>query len=99
MRPETGLTPHGTSAAARRHYRHGEKPCEPCRAAANADKVERTGGDPYAQMEPEARGAVRNGIPAVPYEYRARTYTWAEANLRRAEQIYGKPPELDFEAG
>ena len=38
-------------------------------------------------MEPEARGAVRNGIPAVPYEYRARTYTWAEANLRRAEQI------------
>jgi hypothetical protein len=30
-RPQT--QPHGTVAAARRHYRHGERPCEPCRQA------------------------------------------------------------------
>jgi len=27
--------PHGTPAAYRRHYRHGEKPCEACRQAEN----------------------------------------------------------------
>lgn len=28
--------PHGTWQAAARHYKHGEKPCEPCRIAYNA---------------------------------------------------------------
>lgn len=29
----TGTEPCGTLAACRRHYRHGEKPCEACKAA------------------------------------------------------------------
>ena len=28
--PRAGLRPHGTIAAYRRHYRHGEKVCEAC---------------------------------------------------------------------
>ena len=52
------------------------------------------------QNEPEARGAIRNGVPVVPYRYQARRYSWAEANIRRAEAIYGTPEaEPDFEAG
>lgn len=35
------LAPHGTAAAYRRHYKHGEKPCEPCRVAGNIDRAER----------------------------------------------------------
>ena len=35
------IRPHGTEARARRHYRTGEKPCEPCRLAANAAHVYR----------------------------------------------------------
>lgn len=34
-------TPHGTATRARHHYRNGEKPCEPCRLAINADTVRR----------------------------------------------------------
>jgi hypothetical protein len=30
---ELDVRPHGTVAAARRHYRHGETPCESCRQA------------------------------------------------------------------
>jgi hypothetical protein len=30
---ELDTRPHGTRSAARRHYRHGEQPCEPCRQA------------------------------------------------------------------
>jgi len=30
---ELDLQPHGTRSAYRRHYRHGEKPCESCRQA------------------------------------------------------------------
>ncbi len=30
-------TQHGTSAMYRKHYRNGEKPCEPCRVAYNRD--------------------------------------------------------------
>ena len=95
---DSELAPHGTPAAARRHYRRGEKPCEPCRGAANRDR--RPDSDPWAQNEPEVRGAIRNGVPVTPYEYRARSYSWAEANIRRAEAIYGRPePDRDWEAG
>lgn len=34
--------PHGTAAAARRHYNNDEKPCEPCRAEANRVRRERS---------------------------------------------------------
>lgn len=30
---ELDTRPHGTLAAYRRHYRHGERPCEPCTQA------------------------------------------------------------------
>jgi len=36
--PDWRRQPHGTPAAARRHYRLGEKPCGPCLAAARAYK-------------------------------------------------------------
>ena len=35
------IRPHGTEARARRHYRAREKPCEPCRLAANRAHVYR----------------------------------------------------------
>lgn len=35
------IRPHGTEARARRHYRGGEQPCEPCRLAANAAHIYR----------------------------------------------------------
>lgn len=36
--PRQRLAPHGTTAAYKRHLRHGDKPCPPCRAANTADK-------------------------------------------------------------
>ena len=33
-RPKPDVFHHGTAAGARRHYRRGERPCEPCRKAA-----------------------------------------------------------------
>jgi hypothetical protein len=42
--PDWQLRPHGTAAAARRHYRRGERPCESCRqyeARRNAGRRER----------------------------------------------------------
>jgi hypothetical protein len=41
LRHRTGtapLAPHGTPAAFKRHLRHGEKPCPPCREANTRDK-------------------------------------------------------------
>jgi hypothetical protein len=43
--PDWQLTPHGTLAAYRRHYRRGTQPCEACKQAKsryNADRVRRT---------------------------------------------------------
>jgi hypothetical protein len=39
------LSPHGTLAAARRHYRDGEKPCRACKQAEQRDWAER--GETY----------------------------------------------------
>ena len=36
-----GYRPHGTLAAVRRHYRHGERPCRACRQAQAADNARR----------------------------------------------------------
>ena len=38
-RPPGEIAPCGTATAAKRHYANGERPCEPCRLAANADKA------------------------------------------------------------
>ena len=48
------LKPHGTTAAARRHYRRGEKPCEACRqtmALAAAEFRERNPGYYDAKLQ------------------------------------------------
>jgi hypothetical protein len=92
--------PHGTASAARRHWRHGEKPCEPCRVASNRVHAERNGGgDPYARaIVPEPQAAPRNALPIVAYQWHARSYPWADRNLRRAEALYGAP-EPDDGAG
>ena len=36
------VRPHGTEAGARRHWRAGERPCEPCRLASNAAHIYRS---------------------------------------------------------
>jgi hypothetical protein len=82
---------HGTPSGARTHYRRGEKPCEACRSAANL--AGRRGRDPYESTAPEQRGAARNGLPIVAYEYRARRYPWAVLALRRAEAACGRPDD------
>ena len=88
--------PHGTAAAARQHWRQGEKPCEPCRVAANLDHAQRRGGgDPYATAQPETRAAVRNGVPVVPYVYGRSSYSWAVEAIRRAEAVHGAPEKDD----
>jgi hypothetical protein len=93
MRGPRPTAPHGTPAAARRHWRHGEKPCEPCRVAANRYRAVREGrpDDPYEELQPAPRAAIRNALPIVPYVYQARQYTWA------AEQkaAYGAPEKDD----
>lgn len=45
------VKPHGTPAAYRRHYRHGEKPCQRCADAANRARRER--------YQPRAAPAIR----------------------------------------
>lgn len=46
--PEWRLRPHGTPAAARRHYRHGTTPCEPCLQAMRRAEQDRRGGSDSA---------------------------------------------------
>jgi len=49
------LKPCGTMAAARRHWRHGEELCEPCREAELEYQRGRTGAKPF---RPAACGTV-----------------------------------------
>ncbi len=86
-----GQAPHGTPAAARRHWRHGEKPCEPCRLAENR---RRTSPGALRVMAEDPR-PVRNNIPEVPYQWRARTYPWAQRALAAAEAEYGQPEDYE----
>jgi hypothetical protein len=70
------MTPCGTPAAARRHYRRGEKPCPPCAAAARTAQAVRNGSDPWRpgpDETPDYR-PVRNGIPVRLYVYRGLGY-------------------------
>ena len=46
---------HGTEARARRHWRAGEKPCEPCRLASNAAHIYRSAVRALAAGPEEAR--------------------------------------------
>jgi len=86
-----GTAPHGTTAKARWHWRHGEKPCEPCRLAENRRRT-----SPGAlRLMVEDHRPVRNGIPDRPYQWRARTYPWAQAVIARAEAEYGQPEDYE----
>jgi hypothetical protein len=90
MRGPRALAPHGSKAAARRHYRNGEKPCDACSAASRADS------DPYARTtkhDPQSAG--RNGLPVMPYQYGAERPSWALQAIRRAEAVYGAPEKDD----
>ena len=83
------LKPCGTTAAYRRHIRHGEKPCDDCRRAAVQRESERMRS--LRQRVPfkltEGRG------PIVPYRYRENSYPWAKRVLRNSEAKYGRPDE------
>ena len=57
-----GYAPHGTAAAARRHYRHGETPCGPCRQAdarRSQDRGRRKREQQPAELARAAPGAGR----------------------------------------
>jgi hypothetical protein len=41
LMPREATQPHGTLAAARRHYRHGEKLCLDCKQAEKRDSQDR----------------------------------------------------------
>jgi hypothetical protein len=82
------LQPCGTLAAARRHYRHGEKPCPACLAANARAKA---GGSGQALTATPDYGGRRNGLPLVPYRYQARRYPWAQRVLATAEARFGTP--------
>ena len=62
----------GTPAAARRHYRRGDKPlidyCQTCAQAARLHWAERQ-GTAAGNLSPDRR-EIRNGLPFVPYVYR-----------------------------
>ena len=79
LKSERELAPCGTPAAARRHWRRGEKPCDACRLASRRYTAEQHGSDPWAfqrhgRAEPDRR-EIRNGLPEfVPYVYRGLGY-------------------------
>ena len=82
------LKPCGTPPAHRRHYRRGELPCVSCRAA----DARRKPGSRGAGAQPAADdGPARNGLPVVPYAYKARTYPWAQRALAAAIARHGTP--------
>ena len=89
------LAPCGTASAARRHYRHKEPLDAACIEANRADVARRAGRDPatIGSASPHL-SAVRNGLPIVAYDYRARRYPWAERVLAAADAAYGSPEEM-----
>lgn len=93
--PPDKLAPCGTAAGARRHYRRGEKPCPTCAQASRRDRNERTGYGPgRGDFDPRP---IRNGMPEMPYAWRARTYPWAQRTLAAAEAEHGSPDEYDLD--
>ena len=91
MPPPWPTRPCGTPAAAKRHQRRGEKPCDDCRAAQRAETADRKGWEAGAKT-PDTR-ELRNGLQIVPYQWRARRYTWAVRVLARAEAAWGRPED------
>jgi hypothetical protein len=87
-RPSWNLEPCGTLAAYRRHGRAGEKPCEACRVARNADSQARR----RARAEAYWRGLAEDdyrasaGMPSREQENAVRTLValLAEALQERA---------------
>lgn len=84
------LAPCGTEAAARRHQRRKEPLDHACEVAQRDARRQRHAWQGSVGYDPDMR-PVRNGIPDVPYAYRARRYPWAERLLARAEAVYGRP--------
>ena len=85
------LQPCGTRAAYQRHVRHGEPACAPCRAAESRGSRQRRAPtllDPFTEVRARE---IRD--PVVPYQWRARRYTWAVEVLARAEAAWGRPED------
>lgn len=62
-RPSWNLEPCGTTAAYRRHYRKGQKPCQRCRDATNLAKRLTDPARPYGAYAP--RDADGHWLPAT----------------------------------
>lgn len=85
--PDGRLAPHGTPAAARRHWRKKEPLCAECLAAARRARSVNAG------EQSEDLREKRNNLPDTPrYRYRARRYPLAERALALAEAVHGRPP-------
>lgn len=56
--------PCGTMAAARRHYRNGEKPCDACREAELQYQRERKGSKPFRAAQCGTVGGYRRHLKA-----------------------------------
>lgn len=63
------IAPCGTAAGARRHYRHGEKPCSDCATAARVQRSPNGYATGRESRVPDLR-EIRNGLPFRPYVYR-----------------------------
>jgi hypothetical protein len=67
-----------------------------CIEANRADVARRAGrGQDHVGRLSAPLSAVRNGLPIVAYDYRARRYPWAERALAAAEAVYGTPDDED----
>lgn len=86
------LKPCGTPAAYRRHQRRGELPCASCRA--EAARHRRPGSRGAGALPAADDGPARNGLPIVPYAWRARSYPWAQRALAAAIARYGNPDDV-----
>ena len=79
-RPDWQLKPHGTTAAYKRHYRRGEKPCEACRQAERRRQAGRDRKAEYAARTARYAIAREAGISPPVARYVARV----PARLERA---------------
>ena len=82
-RNELDVKPHGTPAAYRRHYRHGEKPCEACRQAESIRLAESAARSGYeARRRQWYRAARAAGL-------NSREANWAKSSAARLEAAIG----------
>jgi hypothetical protein len=77
---ELDVKPHGTSAAYRRHYRQGTRPCEACRQAESVRIAESAASGGYEARRRQWYRAARDA--GLDY----RQANWAKSSAARLEQ-------------